>query len=308
MARFKYVNLSVPGSQWDRVGIFYQRCGFVLEPIRDGTTCCVFPQNSQSAGIQFEHSNEIVQHYRSSGRTDVYWKVGLNVASVDLAAHRVTEHGADLGLPRVKAGQQFLDVGFLTHCNDPAGYEIELLQKTFEASFKGLDAEALALQPAAPLGQDENENVLGMVTIRSSDINRSLDFYVGTMGMKLLCVEAVEQYGFKLYFLGFTAEEPPRTDDLQAIENREWAYQRPYTLLEIQARATACERPGPHCHNTDQAGFEGLTFEASEELWGNLSAGVLHGDIAGVTEDACMLEILDPDGIRIVVERPAKLS
>eukprot|EP00122_Pirum_gemmata_P011149 Pgem_evm1s10322 len=51
--------------------------------------------------------------------------------------------------------------------------------------------------------------------------------------MKLLSIQPVRQYGFVLYFLAYTNESPPKTD-LEAVENREWLWQRPYTVLELQ--------------------------------------------------------------------------
>lgn len=51
--------------------------------------------------------------------------------------------------------------------------------------------------------------------------------------MKLLSIQPVTQYGFTLYFLAYTSESPP-DDDLEAVQNREWLWQRPYTMLELQ--------------------------------------------------------------------------
>ena len=59
-------------------------------------------------------------------------------------------------------------------------------------------------------------------------------FYRDTLGMKLLCREDVSVFGFHLYFLAFTTDEPPNPD-INAEENREWTYQRPCTVIELQA-------------------------------------------------------------------------
>ena len=48
-------------------------------------------------------------------------------------------------------------------------------------------------------------------------------------------IQDVPAYGFTLYFCAFTEESPPNAD-LRALENRPWVYQRPYTVLELQAR------------------------------------------------------------------------
>ena len=58
-------------------------------------------------------------------------------------------------------------------------------------------------------------------------------FYRDLLGMKLLCREDVSQFGFFLYFLAFTDDKPPNSD-VNAVENREWTYQRPCTVLELQ--------------------------------------------------------------------------
>ena len=43
----------------------------------------------------------------------------------------------------------------------------------------------------------------------------------------------VQSRGFTLYFLAYTEEVPP-SSDLYSVENREWVFQRKYTVLEIQ--------------------------------------------------------------------------
>ena len=60
-----------------------------------------------------------------------------------------------------------------------------------------------------------------------------LRFYRDFLGMKLLVREDVSDYGFFLYFLAFTDDKPP-SSNIDAVENREWLYQRQYTVLELQ--------------------------------------------------------------------------
>merc|ERR1711936_391310 len=52
--------------------------------------------------------------------------------------------------------------------------------------------------------------------------------------MKLLSIQTVEKYGFTLYFLAFTDEVPPESENLHSEQIREWLWQRPYTTLELQ--------------------------------------------------------------------------
>ena len=62
-----------------------------------------------------------------------------------------------------------LQVGFLCHLSDPAGFTIELLQHTHERNFVKLGAEAES--PELALGQPA---VLGQITTRSTDIEVTL--------------------------------------------------------------------------------------------------------------------------------------
>jgi catechol 2,3-dioxygenase-like lactoylglutathione lyase family enzyme len=75
--------------------------------------------------------------------------------------------------------------------------------------------------------------LIGQITLRCSNIEKSLEFYQEILGMKLLSIQQVEAYGFTLYFLAFTDETPPN-EDLNSIEIREWLWQRPYTTIELQ--------------------------------------------------------------------------
>ena len=82
--------------------------------------------------------------------------------------------------------------------------------------------------------------------------------------MTLLSIQPVPNYGFTLYFLAFTEERPPIAD-LEAVGNREWLWQRPYTTLEFQhfnGAATAFTLPVE-----DAAGFGGIAITAERTEW-----------------------------------------
>ena len=69
----------------------------------------------------------------------------------------------------VSVPTQFRDIGYLCHMADPEGRSIELLQHSFATNFvKPLE------QPKKTLGQD---SLIGQVTLRCSDISKSLQFY-----------------------------------------------------------------------------------------------------------------------------------
>ena len=77
--------------------------------------------------------------------------------------------------------------------------------------------------------------MIGQITTRITEPTQSLDFYQKVLGMKLLSIQPVKRYNYTLYFLAYTEETPPNAD-LEAAENREWLWQRPYTTLELQHR------------------------------------------------------------------------
>lgn len=182
------------------------------------------PGESQSCSLKFLPDEQVKVGYSHKGN-DLYWKIGLAIDDVDAASKC-------LGC---SPGSQFLDIGFLTHLADPAGFCIELLQTTFEASSaqraRRLADRAASAAATSRLGQF----VIGQITTRITEPTQSLDFYQKVLGMKLLSIQPVKRYNFTLYFLAYTEETPPNAD-LEAVENREWLWQRPYTTLELQHR------------------------------------------------------------------------
>jgi len=165
--------------------------------------------------------------YQAS-RDSCYWKIGVTVRDVDLARERIMATGTQVSPPN-----QFMEIGYLCHLADPNGFTIELLQHKFQKNFvkKSPDSSLTLGQPA----------VIGQITTRAKDIEASLKVYRDILGMKLLSIQDVSAYGFCLYFLAFTDEEPPHPEDLSNVSNREWLWERPYTTLEIQ------HRPGKEC-------------------------------------------------------------
>lgn len=88
--------------------------------------------------------------------------------------------------------------------------------------------------------------------------------------MSLLSIQPVLQYNFTLLFLAFTTERPPH-EDLEAVENREWLWQRPYTTLELQhcSEPKAFDLPGE-----GKAGYAGLCITgAAEQVESLLDSG-----------------------------------
>ena len=116
----------------------------------------------------------------------------------------------------------------MCHLSDPYGFALELLQQDFQTSVTSERVQA-SLEPNLALGQEAH---IGQITLRVSHINRSLPFYQSTLGMKLLSIHSIPNM-FNLYFLACTDERPP-SDDVNAVEIREWLWKRPYTTLELQ--------------------------------------------------------------------------
>nr|WP_171101367.1 VOC family protein [Ruegeria sp. HKCCD7255] len=165
----------------------------------------------------------------TADRGQRYWKIGITLPNVDLAAR----HLNDLGVP-VSTPRQFQDIGYMCHLSDPAGFEIELLQQDFE----GNRPEG-AGDPDAPFA----DATIGQITLRTGDIAAE-DAICRRLGMRLLSVQDVADYGFDLHFYAFTDETPPDAD-LWAVENREWLWKRLYTTLEFQHITDAQFAPVP---------------------------------------------------------------
>lgn len=180
-------------------------------------------------------------------REDRYWKIGITLPNVDIAHAQLHQAGVEVTAPR-----QFGEIGYMCHLQDPEGFPIELLQHRFDRNRE--DGEG---DPDQLLGGGAR---IGQITLRVNDLDGALRFYQGELGMRLLSIQPLPDYGFTLYFLAFTDEKPPH-DDLEAVGNREWLWQRPYTTLELQ-----------HFPDMDQAftlppddapGFAGIAIEGA---------------------------------------------
>lgn len=178
---------------------------------------------------------------------DEYWKIGITLPDVDIAFEQLSRAGVPVSQPR-----QFLDIGYMCHLTDPDGHQIELLQHTFAGQPRTSPGD-----PALPLGGGAQ---VGQITLRVSDLDAALAYYQGSMGMRLLSRQVVDGRDFTLYFLAFTDESPPH-HDLEAVENRPWLWQRPYTTLELQHFT----QPGASVRRAsgDAAGYAGLLIAGS---------------------------------------------
>ena len=209
--------------------VFYvEKLGMTARPDPDGMRVGYHGPDAdlllQPGGLPYQHSGE-----------DRYWKIGLCLPNLDIAVAQLRAAGIEVTTPR-----QFLDIGYMCHLTDPAGFVIELLQEDFEG-----DRPKNAGDTALPLGGGAH---LGQITLRTGDMATELEFYE-ELGMQQLSKQPVPTHGFQLYFLADTDETRP-DPDLTAIRNRPWLWKRPYSVLEFQ------HKPGLKPHHTPA--LEGL--------------------------------------------------
>ncbi len=226
--------------------------------------------------------------------TDVYWKIGITLPDVRRAQHHLTTAGVAASEP-----QQFRDIGFLCHLQDPEGFQIELLQHDFEVH-----------HVPQPLDTDHvlgSRPTLGQITLRVTDIDANLHFYRDILGMTLLSIQPVEPYAFTLYFLAFTSDNPPRTD-LRAVDNREWLWRRPYTTLELQhLQRHTPDQPPLHMPRAPQPGFAGIGLSCSD-LQPVITQLVAHQVAFQSDPDRDTLLIHDPQGVPISIRYESELA
>ncbi|MES0810870.1 VOC family protein [Roseibium sp. SCPC15] len=182
----------------------------------DGATAVGF--GDPGACLVLEPSNKAgVYHHRQNDR---YWKIALTVPDLDIAYTQLSDLGLSVTTPN-----QFRDIAYMSHLADPEGHVIELIQHSFQG--KPLTR---AGDPKLPLGGGAR---IGLITLRTDDIEMELKRCREELGMRYLSRQAVSDRGFDLYFFGLTDDELPEAN-VNSVENREWLWQRPFTVLEFQ--------------------------------------------------------------------------
>lgn len=277
---------------------YCQRLGMsVLKEMRSETDLIHwvgFENNPKSACIEFRshiQQSSPPKLYVPKPSQDVYWKIGLSLADVDTARSQLMSHGVDVTQPR-----QFRDIGYLCHLCDPFGYSIELLQRDFQSNFCSERIKCF-LTPTFALRQQTH---VGQITLRVSDIKESLRFYESSLGMKLLSRQNIPDM-FDLYFLACTDEKPP-SDDVNAVEIREWLWKRPYTTLELQYwTVKRCNFNNPDLDR--QSGFGALVFTVDTQRFEDLKTN--HDTMEDVSQkypeyQSNVLQCIDPDGTRVL--------
>ena len=171
-------------------------------------------QEAQLELIDYKGKTRSPQSHPQAG----YWKIAISVEDVDLARADLIKKGIEVGFAK-----QVPDVAYLCHLNGPEGYCIELIQHRFQQNHSPLPDNTHPWEHAH----------FSLITYRVKDPQASLTFYQESLGMRLLSRQIIKPFGFTLYFLGYS-DEPLPVDDIDAIENREWLWQRPHTMIEFQ--------------------------------------------------------------------------
>ncbi len=238
---------------------------------------------------------------RAAGdKGDGFWKTGITAPDIDTLRAYLIQRGVP-----VTDARQFLDIGYLCHLSDPDGFGIELLAHRFKAGAEAVPA-ARSVSSTADLPQTPAQlrqrcvPVIGQITLRVRDIERSLAFYRDRLGLRLMSTQPVQRYGFTLYFLAGSDEQAPPGS---LARQREWLWQRPYTSLELQH----FEQPPAAVYRLyDDApqGFWGLGMRVPDA--GAFVDAAEHSAIrydALYGSDTCVLR--DPDGypVRLMGDR-----
>ena len=197
-----------------------------------------------------------------------YWKIAIAVADLDNTYQCLMDRGVDVSTPF-----EVPDVAYLCHAQDPDGYCIEFIQHRFVRNH-----QAQVIDSSCALG---SKAVFSLITLKIKDPKTSLDFYQNQLGLRLISRQQVTDRGFTLYFLSADNEHPP-CNDIDDIPLREWLWQRPYTLLELQ-----------HVHGTElDPGFA----YCSNRTTGLHFIGVVLKD---EPSNGRISHITDPDGYRL---------
>ncbi|MEM8700616.1 MAG: VOC family protein [Pseudomonadota bacterium] len=174
----------------------------------------------EDARLEFAASADATPYRADSN--DRYWKIAITLPDLDCAYRQLCARGIQVSAPN-----QFRDIAYMSHLADPEGNTIELIQHTF-----GGNTLTRRGDDALPLGGGAR---LGLITLRTDDPDAEFRTCRDELGMRYLSRQDVPDFDFCLYFLAFTEETSP-LPDVNAVENRVWLWQRPYTVLEFQHR------------------------------------------------------------------------
>ena len=229
-------------NSFEKLQTFYCDC-LGMRTFSTNQNTQVFGYSDNHSRIQFEQKT--VLPYQSQPN-DFYWKIGITLRNLDVAVAFLRSKGIQVSDP-----QQFRDIGYMSKIADPNGFIIELLQQGFEGSEKEVgDGHAFGSQAT-----------LAHITLRITDLAASKRVFEQELGMRLMSAQPVDEFDFCLYFYAWS-DEPLPDPDLYSIDNREWLWRRPYTLIELQH----LQKPGSCVHRTsaDLGGFDGFLYHQKD--------------------------------------------
>lgn len=212
-----------------------------------------FNLNTNEAILElvYDKNNITTIYQKNDSRLTGYWKMAISIKDVDIAREKLLEKGVD-----VKQAFQVPNIAYLCHFEDPDGYSLELIQHKFEQNHIKQKEDS-----KYHLG---NRAIFSLITYRIKNIDESLRFYQNELQMKLLSKMDVHQRGFELYFLGFTKETVP-DEDITSIENREWLWDRDFTMIELQYILSSKDDENFKYETGISTGFESFSILREEE-------------------------------------------
>ncbi|XQW84826.1 VOC family protein [Thalassotalea piscium] len=211
--------------------------------------------------------------------TEGYWKYSIAVPNLVLAREHLILQGINIGSPfAVK------NIAYLCHFTDPDGYCIELIQHYLTNNNRKILSRSTSFQECQP--------TFNLSTLRVKQIDKSLAFYK-KLGMSLVSRQKVESRNMHLYFLSFNKESPP-SSNIDSVSIREWLWQRPYTLLELQHTDDIESKIGFNYRTSTDSGFLGLDIKNLKNLTQDVAGQeskflVSSGEVNGII-------LNDPDG------------
>jgi catechol 2,3-dioxygenase-like lactoylglutathione lyase family enzyme len=210
-----------------------------MEELNADKSSRAFGFSPEQCAVVFHLEN--VEPYQPQ-TNDFYWKIGITLRDLDAAVGYLKDRGIALPDP-----YQFKNIGYMSKLTDPNGFPIELLQQGFEGRAKPLpEGHFIGAQAT-----------LAHITLRVTDLVAAQTYFGEELGMRLMSIQPVTEYGFCLYFYGWSDETLP-DPDLTSVDNREWLWARPYTFIELQH----IETPSVTTRRTplSQSGFNGFSY------------------------------------------------
>ncbi|MTI30424.1 VOC family protein [Xanthovirga aplysinae] len=195
--------------------------------------------------LEFNKSATLTPYHQTT--TDNYWKFSLFVDDIQRVYKELLKQKHPIGEP-----SQIGDIGYLSHTADLENHQIEFIQKTFKHNSVSVPPKKGFLLKEQP--------VLGLLTIRTKYPQKSIELFEDLLDLKLFVRMNVNRgNGFTLYFLGDKNLQAP-SQDIDALENREWMYQQSHLFIEIQYYWVSEQDEDFSLNNTQENGLHTINF------------------------------------------------